>query len=263
MDAPFEPSTSRRRFAQPALAQYGRRPLRRLSRGAVLRHRHRQDGRAFAAAAAMTDVAAEFFARSSVRRNRRVATIARQRRSRDGRRRLRRGPALRRLLQGDRLRRHDPGRAAPRRRRAARATLSVSFDANVAPGLDWTFEPETATIPLRTGATATVYFRVRNRSARETAAVAVFNVAPEVVGRVVRQGVVLLFLGAASRPQRNRRAAGRLLSRSAPRAGSHDERRRGDHVVLYVVRRERRRQAGGARAAGGRRAAAIVRDMRL
>jgi cytochrome c oxidase assembly protein subunit 11 len=61
-------------------------------------------------------------------------------------------------------------------------TLSVSFDANVAPGLDWTFEPESPTVSLRTGATATVYFRVHNRSARETAAVAVFNVAPEVSG---------------------------------------------------------------------------------
>lgn len=61
-------------------------------------------------------------------------------------------------------------------------TLSVSFDANVAPGLDWTFEPETPTISLRTGATATVYFRVHNRSAHETAAVAVFNVMPEASG---------------------------------------------------------------------------------
>ena len=61
-------------------------------------------------------------------------------------------------------------------------TLSVSFDANVAPGLDWTFEPETPTITLRTGATATVYFRVHNRSAHETAAVAVFNVTPEASG---------------------------------------------------------------------------------
>ena len=71
-------------------------------------------------------------------------------------------------------------RAAP----AARGgrTLSVSFDANVAPGLDWAFEPETPTITLRTGATATVYFRVHNRSARETAAVAVFNVTPEASG---------------------------------------------------------------------------------
>ncbi len=61
-------------------------------------------------------------------------------------------------------------------------TLSVSFDANVAPGLDWSFEPETPTIALRTGATATVYFRVHNRSARATAAVAVFNVTPEASG---------------------------------------------------------------------------------
>ena len=71
-------------------------------------------------------------------------------------------------------------RAAPEARGAR--TLSVSFDANVAPGLDWSFEPESPTIALRTGATATVYFRVHNRSARETAAVAVFNVAPEVSG---------------------------------------------------------------------------------
>jgi cytochrome c oxidase assembly protein subunit 11 len=71
-------------------------------------------------------------------------------------------------------------RVAPAARGAR--TLSVSFDANVAPGLDWTFEPETPTVALRTGATATVYFRVRNRSARETAAVAVFNVTPEASG---------------------------------------------------------------------------------
>jgi cytochrome c oxidase assembly protein subunit 11 len=71
-------------------------------------------------------------------------------------------------------------RVAPSARGAR--TLNVSFDANVAPGLDWTFEPESPTVSLRTGATATVYFRVRNRSARETAAVAVFNVAPEVSG---------------------------------------------------------------------------------
>jgi cytochrome c oxidase assembly protein subunit 11 len=71
-------------------------------------------------------------------------------------------------------------RAGPAARGAR--TLNVSFDANVAPGLDWTFEPESPTIALRTGATATVYFRVHNRSARETAAVAVFNVAPEASG---------------------------------------------------------------------------------
>jgi len=71
-------------------------------------------------------------------------------------------------------------RVAPAARGAR--TLSVSFDANVAPGLEWTFEPETPRVALRTGATATVYFRVHNRSTRETAAVAVFNVTPEASG---------------------------------------------------------------------------------
>jgi cytochrome c oxidase assembly protein subunit 11 len=63
-----------------------------------------------------------------------------------------------------------------------RRVLTVRFDANVAPGLPWTFEAETASVPLRTGATATVYFKVRNRSSRETAATAVYNVSPGVSG---------------------------------------------------------------------------------
>jgi cytochrome c oxidase assembly protein subunit 11 len=61
-------------------------------------------------------------------------------------------------------------------------SLTVRFDANVAPGLDWTFEPETAAMKLRTGQTATVFFRVRNRSSHETAAIAAYNVAPEISG---------------------------------------------------------------------------------
>ena len=60
--------------------------------------------------------------------------------------------------------------------------MTVRFDANVAPGLPWSFEPETASLALRTGATATVYFKVRNRSANETAATAVYNVTPDVSG---------------------------------------------------------------------------------
>jgi len=60
--------------------------------------------------------------------------------------------------------------------------LTVRFDANVAPGLPWSFESETASIPLRTGATATVFFKVRNRTAQATAATAVYNVTPAVSG---------------------------------------------------------------------------------
>ncbi len=58
----------------------------------------------------------------------------------------------------------------------------VRFDANVAPGLNWTFEPETAQITLRTGKTATVFFKVVNLSDRAGAAQAMYNVGPDSAG---------------------------------------------------------------------------------
>jgi cytochrome c oxidase assembly protein subunit 11 len=61
-------------------------------------------------------------------------------------------------------------------------TLRVAFDANVAPGLPWSFEPEKDAVVVRTGRTATVFFRARNLSDKPTAANAVFNVTPEVSG---------------------------------------------------------------------------------
>jgi cytochrome c oxidase assembly protein subunit 11 len=66
--------------------------------------------------------------------------------------------------------------------RVGHRILRVGFDANVAPGLPWRFEPETDAIHLRTGKAATVFFRVQNLSDREVAAQAVFNVTPELSG---------------------------------------------------------------------------------
>ena len=63
-----------------------------------------------------------------------------------------------------------------------RRTLRVAFDANVAPGLPWSFEPETDSVAVRTGRTVTVFFRARNLSDKPTAANATFNVTPEVSG---------------------------------------------------------------------------------
>jgi cytochrome c oxidase assembly protein subunit 11 len=60
--------------------------------------------------------------------------------------------------------------------------FTVRFDANVAPGLPWSFEPESPTIQLRSGATATVFFKVHNRSSEETSATAVYNVSPDQFG---------------------------------------------------------------------------------
>ena len=60
--------------------------------------------------------------------------------------------------------------------------LTVRFDANVAPGLSWSFAPETAQIKLRTGEMTTVYYRASNGSGRATTARAVFNVSPDSAG---------------------------------------------------------------------------------
>jgi cytochrome c oxidase assembly protein subunit 11 len=60
--------------------------------------------------------------------------------------------------------------------------LIVRFDANVAPGLDWSFAPETGQIKLLTGKTATVFFKVTNLSGTETAARAAYNVSPGQMG---------------------------------------------------------------------------------
>ena len=63
-----------------------------------------------------------------------------------------------------------------------RRVLRVGFDANVAPGLDWSFEPEAESVRLLTGKTVTVFFRVRNLSDRPSGGPATFNVTPEVSG---------------------------------------------------------------------------------
>ena len=60
--------------------------------------------------------------------------------------------------------------------------LRVRFDANVGGGLPWDFEPEQAEIDLRTGATATVFFKVTNRTGRPMTAHAVYNVGPGSIG---------------------------------------------------------------------------------
>jgi cytochrome c oxidase assembly protein subunit 11 len=60
--------------------------------------------------------------------------------------------------------------------------LKVRFDANVAGGLPWRFEPEQTSIEVRVGEVVTVAYRVVNESARETTGVASYNVSPPTVG---------------------------------------------------------------------------------
>src|SRR5579871_5072545 len=60
--------------------------------------------------------------------------------------------------------------------------LRVAFDANVAPGLPWKFEPETDAVTIRPGKTTTVFFRAENLSDRKITAHPTFNVEPAVSG---------------------------------------------------------------------------------
>src|SRR2546430_12064345 len=46
--------------------------------------------------------------------------------------------------------------------------IGVRFDANVAPGLPWKFEPEQTEIELNIGQVATVFYTVTNQSAQPT-----------------------------------------------------------------------------------------------
>jgi cytochrome c oxidase assembly protein subunit 11 len=57
--------------------------------------------------------------------------------------------------------------------------MTIHFDANIASDLPWDFVPEQDSIRLRTGETATVFYKVRNRSSRTTVGLAAYNVAPE------------------------------------------------------------------------------------
>jgi cytochrome c oxidase assembly protein subunit 11 len=61
-------------------------------------------------------------------------------------------------------------------------TITVRFDANVAGGLPWRFEPEQNAIQARLGEVVTVNYLATNLAARETLGQAAYNVAPATTG---------------------------------------------------------------------------------
>jgi len=60
--------------------------------------------------------------------------------------------------------------------------LTIRFDANVSPGLPWTFTPEQNEIKLHVGEVATVHYKVVNEAARTISAQASYNVTPGTAG---------------------------------------------------------------------------------
>ena len=60
--------------------------------------------------------------------------------------------------------------------------MMVRFDANVAPGLPWKFEPEQNEIEVKLGEVVTIFYTVTNQAARTTSGQAAYNVTPLTVG---------------------------------------------------------------------------------
>src|SRR5262245_56892400 len=58
-------------------------------------------------------------------------------------------------------------------------TITIRFDANVAPGLPWRFEPVQTTLKARIGENALAFYRATNTSDRPVRGTATFNVLPE------------------------------------------------------------------------------------
>jgi len=66
--------------------------------------------------------------------------------------------------------------------RIAVGLITVRFDAQVAPGLDWEFRPLKNAISVHPGAQNQVFFRAVNRTATPVIAQAVYNVTPTKAG---------------------------------------------------------------------------------
>ncbi|MEY4091263.1 MAG: hypothetical protein RLZZ496_445 [Pseudomonadota bacterium] len=60
--------------------------------------------------------------------------------------------------------------------------ISVRFDSNVAPGLNWSFKAETPVTKLKIGETATIFYKITNHSSEPVTAQATYNVQPDLAG---------------------------------------------------------------------------------
>lgn len=60
--------------------------------------------------------------------------------------------------------------------------ITVRFDSNVSPTLDWEFQPVTREMQVRIGENALAFFRATNRSNHPLTGTATFNVTPETAG---------------------------------------------------------------------------------
>ncbi len=76
-----------------------------------------------------------------------------------------------------------PQRAASAPQTVAAEIVTVRFDANVTPGIPWSFEPVQPELTLHVGENRLAFFRAVNRSKDTVTGSAVFNVSPDIMGQ--------------------------------------------------------------------------------
>jgi len=109
--------------------------------------------------------------------------------------------------------------------------ITVRFDANVAAGLPWRFDPEVRSIDLKLGEVATVVYHVTNLSARDTW---VQRRAAHCRG-LFRQDQLLLLHRATSQGGREAGHDRRVLCGSSVGEGFGARRPQHHHPVLYLL----------------------------
>ena len=117
--------------------------------------------------------------------------------------------------------------------------ITVRFDANVAPGLPWKFEPEQNEIEVRIGEVVTVFYTVTNQAARTTAAQAAYNVAPLTVGAYFQKINCFCFTEQTMASGREARDARGVLCRSGAGRGQRERRAELHHAILHLLSRAR------------------------
>ncbi|WP_210497265.1 cytochrome c oxidase assembly protein [Microvirga antarctica] len=75
-----------------------------------------------------------------------------------------------------------PVRSAENTSNTSDRVMSIRFDANVVPGLNWVFAPEQPEVKVKLGETTTVLYKVTNNGSKPTTGIATYNVQPDLVG---------------------------------------------------------------------------------
>ena len=123
--------------------------------------------------------------------------------------------------------------AAPSK--AAAAAITIRFDAETAPDLDWEFRPLQSTLTVHPGDEQKIFYRAVNRTDEPVTGTATYNVTPAKAGIYFDKLQCFCFSEQHLGGRREGRHAGGVLCRSRYLDGSEHQRRAHDHAVLYDV----------------------------